>query len=80
MDRGRYVVYEHPKSAVSWDNPNVSKLASTLGVMRAELDQCEFGLVAKDGLGEALAKKATSFLTNSVEVGRMMGVKCRGGH
>ena len=80
MDGGRYFVYEHPKSAVSWDNPNGVKLASTPGVMRTELDQCEFGLVSKDELGEAPAKKPTSLLTNSVEVDRMMSVKCQGGH
>ena len=60
MEGGRYFVYEHPKSAVSWDNPNVAKLASTPGAMRTELDQCEFGLVSEDELGKALAKKPTS--------------------
>ena len=68
MDGGRYFVYEHPKSAVSWDNPNVAKIASTPRVVRTELDQCEFGLVSEDELGNALAKKPTSLLTNSVEV------------
>ena len=80
MEGGRYFVYEHPKSAVSWDNPNVAKLASTPGVMRTELDQCEFGHVSKDELGKAPAKKPTSLLTNSVEVDRMLSVKCQGGH
>ena len=50
------------------------------GVMRVELDQCEFGLTSTDELGEAPAKKPTSLLTNSVEVSRAMGRKCRGGH
>ena len=31
-------------------------------------------------VGRAPAKKPTSLLTNSVEVDRAMGVKCRGGH
>ena len=48
--------------------------------MRTELDQCEFGLMSKDELGEAPAKKPTSLLTNSVEVDRTMSRKCRGGH
>ena len=80
MERGRYFVYEHPKSAASWDNPRVDGLASTPGVMRTELDQCEFGLTSEDELGRAPAKKPTSLLTNSAEVDRMMGVKCRRGH
>ena len=68
------------KSAASWDNPRVDGLASTPGVMRTELDQCEFGLMSEDEIGRALAKKPTSLLTSSVEVNRKMSVKCRGGH
>ena len=44
------------------------------------MDQCEFGLTSKDALGEAPAKKPTSLFTNSVEVHRTSGIKCRGGH
>ena len=80
MEGGRYFVYEHPKSAASWDNPNIEKLASIEGVMRTELDQCEFGLMSEDELGRDPAKKPISLRTNSVEVNRAIGVKCRGGH
>ena len=76
----RYFIYEHPKSAASWSNPDVERLASVDGVIRIELDQCEFGLISKDELGEAPAKKPTSLLTSSVEVPRTMGVRFRGGH
>ncbi len=58
----------------------MERLASVDGVLRAELDQCEFGLTSKDELGEAPAKKPTSLLTSSVEVHRTMGRKCQGGH
>ena len=37
-------------------------------------------LVSEDEKGTAPAKKPTSILTNSVEVYRCMGRKCRGGH
>ena len=73
----RYFIYEHPKSAASWNNPDVDGLAATEGVMRTELDQCEFGLTSEQG--EASAKKPTSLLTDAVEVHRTMGMKCRGG-
>ena len=79
MDGGRSFIYEHPKLAASWDNPDVDGLASTEGVMRTELGQCGFGLTSKDELGEAPAKKPTLLLRNSVAVHRTMGVKCRGG-
>ena len=68
MEEGRYFVYEHPNSAVPWDNPNVAKLASMPGVMRTEFDQCEFGLVSEYELGKARAQKPKSLLTSSVEV------------
>ena len=58
----------------------MERLASVDGEMRTELDQCEFGLSSKDELGEAPAKKPTSLPTNSTQVQRTMGVKCRGGH
>ena len=80
MSGGRYFVYEHPKSAASWENPAIVRLMGKTGVMRTELDQCEFGLVSKDEHGEAPAMKPTSLLTNSVEVDRMMHRKCGGGH
>ena len=73
-------MYEHPKSAASWTNPSVDKLTSTAGVMRTELDECEFGMTSEDELGRAPAKKPTSLLTNAVEVDRVMGVKCRRGN
>ena len=41
IEVGRYFVHEHPKSAASWNNPCGDMLASTAGVMRAELDQCK---------------------------------------
>ena len=80
MEGGCYFIYEHPMSAASWNNNDVDGLAATEGVMRTELDQCEFGLTSKDEQGEAPAKKPTSLLTNSVQVHRTMGMKCRGGH
>ena len=80
MDGGRYFIYEHTKSAASWNNPDVERLASVDGVLRSELDHCEFGWTSKDELGEAPAKKPTSLLANSVEVHRTLGRKCHGGH
>ena len=80
MEGGRCFVYEHPKSAAPWCNPSFEKLASTPGVMRTELDQCEFWLIAEDELDRAPAKKPTSLLTNSIEVDRAMRGKYKGGH
>ena len=80
MSSGRYFIYEHPQSAASWATPAIQELMAMPGVYRTELDQCEFGLMSTDELGSAPARKPTSLLTNSVEVHRTMGRKCRGGH
>ena len=61
MDGGRYFIYKHPKSAASWNNPDVERLASVDGVLRTELGQSEFGMTSKHELGEAPAKKPISF-------------------
>ena len=79
MQGDRYFVYEHPRSAASRINSSVDRLASTPGVMRTELDQCEFGLMSEDEIGRAPAKQLPLLLTSSVEVNRMMSVKCREG-
>ena len=40
MEGGRYCIYKHPKSAASWQDPDVESLAKVDGVFRTELDQC----------------------------------------
>ena len=55
-----------PNRQCFWENLDVDRLASTEGVMRTELGQCEFGLTSKDELGETPATKPISLFTNSV--------------
>ena len=58
MEGGRYFVHEHPKSAASWLNLDIEKFAATEGVMRTELDQCEFGLMSEDEFGSGSYQEA----------------------
>ena len=44
----------------------------------ARADLCMFGLRSKDKVGEAPAKKPTKFMTNSIEVYKVLNVKCDG--
>ena len=46
--------------------------------MRAEIDQCAYGLMSKDKEGVGPAKKPTSFLTNSVGLVNALSKKCGG--
>ena len=47
-------------------------------VMVARADLCQFGLVSEDEKGVAPAKKPTRFMTNSLEVYKMLSKKCDG--
>ena len=40
LDGGRYFIYERPKTAASWKNPQVDGLAAVEGVFKTEFDQC----------------------------------------
>ena len=61
---GRWFLFEHPKGASSWSEPEVQKLINMNGVFIVELDQCMYGLTSTDQIGRASAKKPTRFITN----------------
>ena len=46
--------------------------------MAARADLCMFGLTSSDRDGEAPAKKPTRFMTNSLEVFKILDKKCVG--
>ena len=56
----------------------MQQLAEVDGVLKARAHQCAFGLVSTDKEGTAPAKKATTFLTNSVMIYQEMRRKCPG--
>ena len=78
IGQGRYFLHEHPKSACSWQEKCMKSLINDPLVMRTEIDQCAYGLVSKDELGEGPARKPTSFLTNSVAMANVLSKKCGG--
>ena len=53
MKAGRFFVHEHPKSATSWQMPEMVALAVTKGVDSAVCDMCAYGMVAEDEQGLA---------------------------
>ena len=68
MERGRYLLHEHPNNATSWTMSEVKELAEMPGVLTTGCDMCAYGLKIADEKGEALVEKRTWFLTNSPEV------------
>ena len=62
IQRGKYVLFEHPGTARSWDEECVRELLELEGVRKCLLDMCCFGMNV-DGSG--LNRKTTAILTNS---------------
>lgn len=62
--RKKKFVYEHPKLAKSWEEPEVQEVAHLEGVIIVESHMCMFGL----RVGEGLNKKPTWVMTNCREI------------
>ena len=78
---GRHFIFEHPKSASSWQHKDMQALAKLDGVFEVIGDQCMFGLVTKSVAGKTMpAKKRTKFLTNIPEAKTELGVMCDKSH
>ena len=65
---GRHFLHEHPASALSWKEPQISALAKDPRVHCVVADQCQYGLTTPaegdpDKLMSAL--KPTRFMTSS---------------
>ena len=67
MNRGKYVVHEHPWLAQSWKLPCISKLLSEDGVMVVQGHMCAFGMrshVEHVGGTDGPVKKPTGIMSN----------------
>ena len=77
MAQGGTFVFEHPLSAESWREVALYNLARADGVYAAKGDQCQWGLVDREG---QLMKKPTKFLTNSQPIATTLSQRCKGDH
>ena len=75
---GRYFVHEHPDTATSWQVPCIENLTRLPEVKVARADLCMFGLKSSDSHGEAPARKPKKFMTNGLEVFKVLKGKCDG--
>ena len=78
---GRHFLHEHPASARSWADGQVTDLLEDPRVQTVVGHQCRYGQRARtaDGLW-APAKKATRWMSSAPAVLERLGLKCRGGH
>ena len=77
INRGGYVVFEHPRGASSWEQECIQEVLRMEGMMLVECDMCEFGL---NVTGEGLNKKPTTLATNSPCIAKKMARKCKKDH
>ena len=66
---GRYFLHEHPLCATSW----VLEVMEVNGVDSEWCDQCQYG--QEGGTGEPV-KKPTRRMSNSLEILKMLKLKC----
>ena len=69
-------MFEHPKSARSWKEPELLRLAAMPGTIRVETHMCAFGMTSEDSMGTGLVKKSTVFLTNCPRIAEHLDTKC----
>ena len=65
IEQGRYFLHEHPKTASSWKEKCIQKLAGMEGVCTIEGPMCRWKMVSSDATGISFVKKQTKCLTNS---------------
>lgn len=79
ISEGRKVVFEHPQSALSWQNSQLKEIAKLPGVSPVHFDMCEFGLVSP--IEGVPLQKATVILSNLPQLlTKLRDKKCKGMH
>ena len=65
VERGGRVLFEHPQTATSWNEPCLMDLLAMDGMRRVRCDQCQFGQTSFEGAGNVgRSRKVTGCMTN----------------
>ena len=75
--RGKYILFEHPAWAKSWEEESLQEVEKFPGVDTMLSDMCQFEMNV-DGAG--LNKKTTKWMSNMPEVLNILGKRCRKDH
>ena len=73
---GRYFLHEHPHTASSWALAEVIHVMAMPSVETTVCHMCCFGMESRDKEGVGLVKKPTRFMSNSIEVLKLLDRKC----
>ena len=81
LQGGRRFLHEHPESASSWKTEEVQRLLWNPRVGSTVAHLCQFGMKTRGQDGEwRLARKATRFMSSSVEILKRLEKKCQRDH
>lgn len=73
---GRYLLHEHLAGASSWSEPCMTMLMKKHGVVRANGDQCQYGLTTTANGITWLARKSIGFITNWPCIAKLLNKRC----
>jgi hypothetical protein len=74
--RQKLFLHEHPALAKSWKSEAIRRVENLPGVLRVTGDMCEQGMELEDDHGPGLAKKSTTYLTNSEFIAEELSKQC----
>ena len=80
MKSGRHLIFEHPREASSWADPELAALMHDNSVEVVDLDQCMYGPETKDEAGMGLVRLPTRLLTNMKTVRVVLSKRCNHQH
>lgn len=75
LNRGRYVLHEHPSGASSWHKGCIQGLLGHPRVEISEMHQCQYGAKAEDGRP---IRKATKWMSTSPKILELLSDECQG--
>eukprot|EP00972_Heterocapsa_arctica_P057602 8498002-Heterocapsa_arctica.AAC.1 len=66
LEAGRYLLHEHPATATSWKDPEVTNFMRQAGVDTTVMHACQYGMTAKRPDGSyGPVHKTTRWMSNS---------------
>ena len=77
---GRYYLHEHPRTAASWRLRSVQRFSRYVDTIFVDSNMCRFGMETEVAGERGLVEKATTFMTNSMEVAVRLDRQCSAEH
>ena len=76
INRGGFMLHEHPWGASSWKHPRMRELMEQEGMYLVKGPQCTWDMMSQDHEGPGLVRKETGWLTNSPELAAALSSTC----